>query len=197
MKMIKNLKDNKIFKIISILIKTIFTILLIAFILVVFLQRFSGNKISFFDYRMFTVVSGSMEPKYKIGDVLFAKEIDPSKIKIGDPISYLGERGSFKDKVITHEVIGIYKDLEGKYVFRAKGLANLIEDPMVHERQLYGKVVYKSKLLSFVYGSVTKGYGFYLFVLLPLFYIIGSEMVVTMVEKEEKRRKKKAVNEEN
>ena len=35
---------------------------------------------------MFTVVSGSMEPKYKIGDVLIAKEKDPSKIKVGDAI---------------------------------------------------------------------------------------------------------------
>lgn len=65
---------------------------LVAFIVVVCLQRFSDNKISFFNYRMFTVISGSMKPKYDIGDVLISKKEDPSKIKVGDTISYLGTK---------------------------------------------------------------------------------------------------------
>ena len=82
-------------------IRIVVYIALALFILVVCMQRFSNNKISFFNFRMFTVVSQSMTPKYDIGDVLIAKETEPSKIEEGDVISYLGTYGDFKNKVIT------------------------------------------------------------------------------------------------
>ena len=59
---------------------------MVGFILSVCLQRFSNNKLSILNYRMFTVISGSMEPLYKIGDVLIAKEVKPEDIKVGDKI---------------------------------------------------------------------------------------------------------------
>ena len=58
---LKELKEKKWAKITGIVLKTLGIVVLIGFIIVVCLQRFSDNKISFFDYRMFTVVSGSME----------------------------------------------------------------------------------------------------------------------------------------
>lgn len=183
-------KIKKIAKILLTTIKVITGILLFAFILVVCLQRFSDNKISFFKYRMFTVVSQSMKPQYDIGDVLVSKEIEPSKIKEGDVISYLGRTGDFANKVITHRVVGTIIDNDGNYSFRAKGDANLVEDPIVYEDQLYGVVVYKSFILSFVYRIVSTKIGFYLFIIIPVLFIIGSEMIATLLEKEEERRKK-------
>lgn len=174
------------------IIKNIFNVLIVTFViffvLVVCLQRFSDNKLSIFSYRMFTVVSGSMEPKYKVGDVLIAKEVDPSEIKIGDPISYLGKVGQFKDKVITHEVVEIEEYEPKKYRFHTKGLSNIVEDPIVDETQLYGKVIYKTVLLSFIYSIVSKPIGMFILVLVPIMYIIISEIIITLVEKEEKRR---------
>lgn len=188
MKKLKEIKENKTFKIIMKILKVFVIIILIGFIIVVCLQRFSVNKISFFNYRMFTVISGSMKPKYDIGDVLIAKEVDPSTIKVGDSISYLGVKGSFRNKVITHEVVGIEEDESGKFVFRAKGLANLVEDPKVMESQLYGKVIYKSFLLSTIYRIVATNIGFYLFIIIPMMYIIGSEIIHVMLKNEAKRR---------
>ena len=186
----KNEKFKKIFKIIKGIINTIIVIVVMSFVLIVCLQRFSGNKISFLDYRMFTVVTGSMEPKYKIGDVLIAKEKDPSEIKIGDAISYLATKGEIKNNVVTHEVVNITKDENGKYLFHSKGLSNLIEDPVVHEEQLYGVVVHKAKLLSFIRKIISTDIGMLLFIIIPILYIIVSEMVATLIEKEEKRREK-------
>lgn len=183
-------KNKSIIKIIMNIIRIIIFILLAAFILVVCLQRFSDNKISFFNYRMFTVVSQSMTPKYDIGDVLISKEVSPSKIEEGDVISYLGSYGDFANKVITHRVVGIQKNAEGKYFFRAKGDANIVEDPIVPEESLYGVVVYKSFILSLVYKIVGKKVGFYLFIILPMLFIIGSEIITTLLEKEEERRNK-------
>ena len=146
---------KKTMKIIKNIFNVLITTFVILFVIVVCLQRFSNNRISIFSYRMFTVVSGSMEPKYKIGDVLIAKEIAPSKIKVGDAISYLGKVGTFKDKVVTHQVIEIEKSDDGKYIYHTKGLSNIIEDPIVYEDQLYGKVIYKTMLLSFIYSIIS------------------------------------------
>lgn len=181
---------RKILKIISIIIKTIIGIALAAFILVVCMQRFSDNKLSFFNYRLFSVVSQSMTPVYDIGDVLIAKEKDPSTIKEGDVVSYLGTTGSFANKVITHRVVNIEKREDGKYYYRTKGDANLVEDPIVMEDQLYGVVVYKSILLSLVYRIVGTQIGFFMFIIIPIMIIIGSEMISTLLDKEEDRRKK-------
>lgn len=183
-------KENKGLKIIKSVLNFVIALLVILFVIVVVLQRFSNNKLSFFNFRMFTVVSGSMKPTYDIGDVLISKETDASKIKVGDTISYLGRAGSFRDKVITHKVVGIEKDENGKYVFRTKGTANLVEDPLVYQDQLYGVVVYKVKLLSLIYKIVSTKYGMLIFVIIPLFYVIGSEILSFMLEKEEKRRSK-------
>lgn len=188
MKKLKELKEKKIIKVIMAIIRVLVGIVLVGFIIVVCLQRFSGNKISFFDYRMFTVISGSMEPKYNIGDVLISKEVDPSTIKVGDTISYLGAKGDFTNKVITHQVVSVGTDEQGKYLFHAKGLANLVEDPVISENQLYGVVIYKSVILSTIYGIVGTNIGFYLFIIIPLIFIIGTEIFTTLLNNEEKRR---------
>ena len=183
----KSLKDKKYYKVLKVVLEALIFIVLVGFVLSVFLQRFSNNKLSIFNYRMFTVISGSMEPKYKIGDVLIAKEVEPEDIKVGDTISYLGTRNSFKDKVITHQVVGIEK-VDNKIYFRAKGLANMVEDPIVSSDQLYGKVIYKSLIVSFIYKIVSTSIGFYLFIIIPVLIIISSEIITTLVNKEEKRR---------
>lgn len=137
---------------------------------------------------MFTVVSGSMVPKYNIGDVLISKQVDSSTIKVGDTISYLGKSGDFKNKVITHKVVGIEPQSDGTYLFRTKGLANLVEDPVVSESQVYGVVIYKSVILSWIYKIVVTNIGFYIFIILPLLFVIGSELISTLLDKEEERR---------
>ena len=179
---------KKVFKIIKSIINVIIVLLVMSFVLIVCLQRFSNNKISFFDYRIFTVVTGSMEPKYKIGDILIAKERKPSEIKVGDAISYLATRDEIKGNVVTHEVVNITKDEDGRYLFHSKGLVNLIEDPVVHEDQLFGVVIYKTKILSLVRKIISTDIGMILLVIIPVLYIIVSEMVAFLIEKEEKRK---------
>ena len=179
------------------LVDIVLTVLVIAFVAVVCLQRFTNNEFAFFNHRIFTVVSGSMAPKYNIGDVLISKDVDADEIKVGDAISYLGSSGSFKGKVITHEVIDIETDADGKLVFHTKGLANIIEDPIVYEDQVYGIVTRKAIILSFVYKVVGTKFGLFLFVVIPMLYIVASEMIGFMLEKEEKRREEMKQNEKS
>ena len=181
-------QTNIIIKIFRYFFITIF----ILFVLMVCIQRFSNNRISIFNFRLFTVISGSMEPKYKIGDVLVAVETDPAKIKVGDAVSYLGTKGDVKDKVITHQVINIEIDKNGKRRFHTQGICDncIKEDPIVEESQLYGVVKYKVKTLSLIYKVVGKPLGFFLFVVTPILYIVISELITSLMEKEEERRNK-------
>ena len=185
------MKNKKLLKTIKTILNVIVITFVLLFVLVVCLQRFSGNKISFFNYRIFTVVTGSMEPKYNIGDVLIAKETKSEDVKVGDAISYLGSSGTFKDKVVTHEVVDIEKDSDGRYIFHTKGIANIVEDPIVYEHQLYGVIIHKMIILSFIYKIVATPIGLFALVIIPVLYIIGSEMLSFMLAKEEERRSKK------
>ena len=185
------MKNKKIFNIIKKILTVLVVIFVLLFLLVVCLQKFSDNKISFLNFRLFTVVSGSMVPRYNIGDVLVAKEVEPSKIKVGDDISYLGETGSFKGKIVTHEVVDIEQDEDGKYIFHTKGLANIVEDPIVYEHQLYGVIIHKMIILSLIYKILATPIGLFALVIIPVLYIIGSEMLSFMLAKEEERRSKK------
>ena len=186
----RNKKKVNPLRIIGAVLRVLFTIFIICFVLVVCLQRFSKNEISVFNLRMFTVASGSMVPKYKIGDVLISKETDPSKIKIGDAVTYLGKSGDFKGKVVTHEVIQIEKDTDGKYLFHTKGIANLVEDPVVSQEQIYGVVVYKPIILSWLYELISNKFAFFCLIILPLIAIVIYEIVATLVEKEDEKRAK-------
>lgn len=174
---------------IKIALNILVTIMVVSFLLVVCLQRFSNNEISLFNFRMFTVASGSMAPQYNVGDVLIAKETEPEDVKVGDSVTYLGVYGSFANKVVTHEVTSIEKK-DGEFIFHTKGIANLVEDPPVHEDQLYGVIVWRPIILSLVYKIVGTKFGMFIFVILPIFYIIGSEILASMLEREEERRNK-------
>lgn len=180
------MKKRKLLKKIIDILVSIFVVL---FLIVVCLQRFSGNKFSLFNYRMFVVASGSMEPKYNVGDVLISKEVEASEIKVGDVISYQGRQLDLQDKIITHQVVSIEKDKDGKYLFHTKGLSNAVEDPIVYEKQVYGVVKHKMFLLSIIYKILGTRFGL-LLIVIPIFYIVGSEIVIAMLEKEEKRRTK-------
>lgn len=179
---------KKIGKIIKTIFNVAITIFVLLFLLIVCLQRFSNNEITFLGYRMFSVASSSMAPDYNIGDVLIVKKTEPDQIKVGDSISYYGKVGSFAGKVITHQVIKIDKDVDKNLVFHTKGISNLVEDPLVYADQIYGVVVHRSEVLSFIYRTVNTKYGMFIFIVIPIFYIIGSEMLAFLLEKEEERR---------
>lgn len=179
---------KKVGKVIKTIFNIFITVFVLLFLLMVCLQRFSNNQITFLGYRMFSVASSSMAPDYQVGDVLIVKITEPEDIKVGDSVTYYGKVGSFANKVITHQVIKIDKDVDGNRIFHTKGISNLVEDPLVYEDQIYGVVKLKSEILSFIYKLINTKYGMFLLIIVPIFYIIGSEMLTFMLENEEKRR---------
>ena len=89
----------------------------------------------------------------------------------------------------TIEVINIETDENGKLLFHTKGIANLVQDPVVSEDQIYGKVICELAPLSFVYKIITTKWGMLLCVIFPLMFIIGAEILATLLENEEEKRR--------
>ena len=80
--------------------------------------------------------------------------------------------------------------LYGKYLFHTKGIANLVEDPVVSQEQIYGVVVYKPIILSWLYGLISNKFAFFCLIIVPLIGIVIYEIVATLVEKEDEKRAK-------
>jgi signal peptidase len=75
-------------------------------------------------YKPMIVLTDSMFPVIEKGDIIISEEIDPKKVEIGDVISFkdpVSFNGKDDFSVVTHRVVDITKDEEGKLLFITKG----------------------------------------------------------------------------
>ncbi len=163
----KNKTVRKTFKILWDIIVKLVTLLIVLISLIIIVQKVTNNKESFFGYRIFRVQTGSMIPKYQIGDVILVKKQDVDKIKVGDDVTYLGESSSVKGILITHRVIDI-QEVDGKKEFHTQGIANNLEDPVVYGNQINGVVQFKMPILTLLCKLLNNKYIFYFGAVLPL-----------------------------
>ena len=170
----EKLHNNIFLKILRILIYAFVGLLLF----VIIVQKFSNNSLSVGGFRIFTVVSGSMVPEYQIGDILLSKKVDADNIDIGDNVTYVGRTSSLNDIIITHKVIK--KDIRnGDYYYVTKGVANIVADPEISYEQIYGKVVYKTAILS-IFGKFMNNRVVYYLTFMAIAFIISIETISSM-----------------
>lgn len=182
---INEIRQNKIVKAVLCGLNIITTLVVVVLLVIIFVQRFSDNNISLGGYSIYTVVSGSMEPEYKIGDMLLVRDIDCKNISVNDNIVYIGNESNLTGKIITHKVIR-KSEKDGVVHFVTKGTANQIEDPEITENQVLGKVQFKFVLLSLIGRLVNSSYGFYFIIFVPfvIFCFIEFIDIKKEVEKE-------------
>lgn len=188
-KMLEKLKENKALKLIYNILYTLLVVLVVLILITVVLQRVSNNTLSLGGFRVFNIVSGSMLPKYEVGDVLISKTLEPSEIKQGDDVVYQGAEGDFSGKIVTHQVIEIEEE-NGNYKFHTKGLANTGEDPIVKQEQVIGKVIYKMQTLSYISRLVNNLYSFYFIIFIPLVLLIFLEIRKAVIDIRENKEDK-------
>ncbi len=162
----KNIVVKKVIKIVLKILYQILVIICLIVAAVIILQKVTASNKSIAGYRIFRVITGSMEPEYDIGQVVISKEVDPNSIKVGDDIVYLGTYGEYSGKIIMHSVVGIDKDANGNLNFHARGLhSSSVEDPQIKDSQIYGVVKFKSKILTVLYKLATNIYSLFVIVL--------------------------------
>lgn len=180
----KKIFDNKVVSIIFSVVEWCICLVLVVLIILTGFQRFS-NQGNLFGYRIYTVASGSMIPTYNIGDTLLIKETSASNIKVGDAVTYKGSRAGVDGLIITHQVVGIEKDKDNKISFRTKGIANNIEDPIVYEEQVLGKVIHKFFFLSILGKVTTNMYSLLFFITVPIAFLIAVEIIKMVYKKDD------------
>lgn len=191
--MVVKKKKKSIISIISSVIEWIICILLVLLIFVTLFQKYSKSG-SFFGYRILTVASESMEPLYTVGDTLLVKDIPFEEYLLGDNLTYRGETSSIKGMIITHQITQI-DIIDGKYQFHAKGIANNLEDPVVHEDQVLGKVVYKFYFLS-ILGKITSNFeSLFLLITIPVAILVTIELVKVLSGKKQQEEEEEAEDE--
>lgn len=108
-----------------------------------------------FGIQVYSVISGSMEPEYPVGSLIYVKKVDPSEIKVDDVITYVLPT----EMPSTHRVVRI--DAENE-LFYTKGDANDIEDGApVYFKNLIGKPIFKIPYLGYVAHYIQHPPGMY------------------------------------
>lgn len=184
--MIEKIKNNKVLRILAMIIKAIVSFFIIIVVSIIFIQRISDNKLTLGGYSIYTIITESMVPKYNVGDMVIAKKIPITELKVNDDIVYLGNKNDFAGKIVTHQIIEIEKKGNELY-FHTKGIANMIEDPLVEENQILGKVIMKGIILSLISKIVNNPYGFYFVIFVPFAILLVMEIIDFIEEKKERK----------
>lgn len=111
--------------------------------------------------QVFAVLSGSMEPAYHTGSLIYVKEVDPFQIEPGQAITFMLD----EDTIATHRVVAVVPDEEDASIirFRTKGDANNSEDgSLVHFKNVVGTPVYTIPYLGYVANYIQKPPGLYM-----------------------------------
>lgn len=153
-----------------------------------------------FGLQVFTVLSGSMEPTYHTGSLIYVKKVDPYTIQNGQVITFMLD----EDTIATHRVVGIVPDEEDASVirFRTKGDANETEDGgLVHYKNVIGTPVFTIPYLGYVASYIQHPPGMYVAmaagaVLLMLTFLPDVFAQEEKTETEPKPKRRRAAAEE-
>jgi len=125
-------------KTLNIIKNIVLDIIIVFLVATIVIGHLNKNKpVPFFNYYLFTVLTGSMQNTLYPGDNIIVKK--DNNYKVGDIVTY-----QLDGVYITHRIVKI----EGNEV-TTKGDANTTEDPAFDKKNIVGKYVYKSALLNF------------------------------------------------
>lgn len=110
-------------------------------------------------FRMYTVLTGSMEPEIMPGDLAVVKAIEKDKLEVNDIITF-----KYDGHVVTHRIV--QKQSQG---FTTKGDNNNIEDrELIKDKDIIGKVITVIPKLGYVMKFISKP-----FILVALMVILA------------------------
>ena len=125
-------------------LKRIWNIISIIIVVIVVALAVLLVGIRFIGFDTYAVLSGSMEPTYHTGALIYVREVQPEEIEVGDPITFVLDENL---TVATHRVVAI--DTETQH-FTTKGDANeFVDAKPVHFNNLIGKPVFTIPKLGY------------------------------------------------
>ena len=139
---------------------------------------------------LFIVLSGSMEPEFNTGSIVFVKPVEPETIVPGEIVTFSGFAGS--KQLTTHRVMDIENDEDYGLLFITKGDANEHNDPdPVPAKNIKGTVSGHVPLLGYLMSFVQTKQGLILLIMIPACLLIGVEVYSFLAKREENKSKNK------
>ena len=136
----------------------IFTTILVAISVIIAVLLVGVRLVGF---QVYTVLSGSMEPTYHTGSLIYVKSVDYQDIKSGDVITFMLD----EDTIATHRVVQVIPDEEDSTVLRyqTKGDANDVVDAgLVHYKNVIGCPVFTIPYMGYVANYIQNPPGTYI-----------------------------------
>ena len=131
----------------------------------------------------YTVISGSMEPAYPVGCLLYVEKVDPTSLQVGDPVTYHMAGG----QVVTHRIIEVVEDPAKSVAYRTKGDANNIEDnSLLQPAQVIGRPVFHIPKLGYLSHFIQNPPGTYIAIAAVLVMLSLGSLIDVLFPEEKK-----------
>ncbi len=155
----------------------VLAVALISFVVI----RVSGGTPTVFGYSVQRIVSGSMEPSLRVGDIILSKSVsDPAEIAVGDIVTFDGGE-QYDNKKITHRVIAQPTLLpDGEYYLTTMGDANETPDNEISFKDVNSKCLTKLDFLNKFYDFFMSPWGLIIFI--AALIIIFFDELLTVVK---------------
>jgi signal peptidase len=124
--------------------------------------------------RSLTVLSGSMDPALKVGDIVIDRQVSPADVRVGDVITFSDPEGT--DKLITHRVRQLRIADGTAHVVTKGDNTNAVERWEMPAGGSLGRVEYRVPLLGFLVFWLHGPFARLGLIVLPALLLAGLEL---------------------
>ena len=97
-------------------------------------------------YMWMSVLSNSMKPELRVGDLVVDKKIDVKELKVGDVITF-----RWNTSLSTHRIAEIITDDKNNISFKTKGdNNNAVDQEVVKSNNVIGKYMFRIPFIGFI-----------------------------------------------
>ena len=144
-----------------------------------------------FGLQPYTIMSGSMEPNYPVGALVYVQPVDPSALKQGDVITFMNDEKT----TVTHRINEIITETsesgEETLRFRTKGDANNTTDgKLVHYKNVIGTPIVAIPFLGYLSYYIQSPPGLYLAIIIGTF-LVSMIIIPSAMDYKERRKTQK------
>lgn len=139
-------------------------------------------------FRLYTIISPSMEPNLKVYDIVVVKKLNaPSEINVSDVITFYSNTLASGEYTITHRVDDIITK-DNKLYFQTKGDNNpLRDDGLTEFENIEGKVVLVISGLGHIQSFIISAIGWLILILVPAVIMIIIDIIkIIKIKKQQK-----------
>ena len=173
----KTSTTHRIFTIIGIILCVILAPLLILNIILVIQGAVNPEEVpGIAGYKPMMVLTESMEDYILAGDIIIAKEIDPTTLKVGDVVTFFDPTGN-GTSTVTHRIIDVVNDETGLW-FQTQGDNNNTPDrELVESAAVIGIYVFRIPYVAHIALFMQTIPGLIISIFVPLCAFVGYDLI--------------------